>query len=90
MDDDNFLENAELYADGNRGVYIPQFFAQSVEREFVEKVSNYEWNVLEAGPDHDAYWDVWTNVLDVAVLQHPVLGKCTLYQDGDLWVVPTE
>ena len=84
------LTRAELFADGARGIYIPQFFAQSVKRALVRGVSQYEWDVLEAGHEHDAYWDVWTNVLDNATLDHPNLGRCTLHQDGDLWVVPDQ
>ena len=78
----------ELYADGARGVYIPQFFAESVKRECVENVSDEDWAILAAGPDHELYWDVWTSVLDNAVLTGPSDGrKLTLWQDGDLWLV---
>ena len=88
MENDNFLENAELFASDHRGIYIPQFFAQAVFREAVQGVSDEQYAVLEAGPDHEHYWDVWDEVLGAAVINHPVLGACTLWQDGDLWVVP--
>lgn len=88
--DDEFLlpENSYLYAADNRGVFIPQFFAQSVKREFVEGVSEEQYNVLLAGPDHEHYWEVWTEVLDRATINDPDVGPSYLYQDGDLWVVP--
>lgn len=89
MDEIN-LELAELFADSARGVYIPQFFAESVRRDLVTGVDQEQWDILESGPDHELYWDVWCEVTDGATLHHPNLGECYLYQDGDLWIVPQE
>ena len=92
MCDDNepSLERAVLFADSNRGVYIPQHFAQAVNRAYVEGIDAYCWLTLESGPDNGDYWDVWATVLDNAKINHPELGQCYLYQDGDLWIVPRE
>jgi hypothetical protein len=87
-DDETDLENAELYADGSHGVYIPQYFAESVKRDCVTGVSDWAWTQCEAGPDAEHYWDAWTEILDRATIAHPVLGPCYLWQDGDLWVIP--
>jgi len=66
-----------LYADSSRGIYIPQIFAQSIKRGCV------------AGPDCEAYWDVWDGVLNDAELTDPTSGQVfTLFQDGDLWCIP--
>jgi hypothetical protein len=90
MDDDYIdLSNAELYADSNRGVYIPQHFAESINRACVTGVSEEDYNILLAGPEHEFYWETWGRVTDNAVITNPNTGKeCYLYQDGDLWVVP--
>jgi hypothetical protein len=92
MYDDNepSLENAELFADSNLGIYIPQYFAKAVTRKFVEGLTPQNWETLEAGPDDELYWDTWASVLDNAKINHPVLGACYLYQDGDLWIVPRD
>jgi hypothetical protein len=90
QDDGPNLENAELFCDGASGIYIPQRFAQEVTRKFVTGVSEEDYAVLEAGPDHEHYWDAWADVTDNAQINHPELGECYLYQDGDLWVVPKE
>lgn len=88
-DDEVDLSKAELFADSNRGVYIPQYFAQSVRRDLVTGISDEDYKVLEAGPTHESYWDAWADVLDNASLKNPKLGECYLYQgEGDLWVVP--
>src|ERR1044072_4112337 len=84
------LSNAELFAVDSVGVYIPQFFAQSVRRECVTGVSDEDYKVLEEGPEHEHYWDAWSDVCDNAKINHPVHGPCHLYQDGDLWIVPDE
>lgn len=81
-------QNAELFADSNRGVYIPQHFAESVVRELVSGVSDNEWKTLEAGPDHEFYWDTWNDVEQNAVLKDKDGKTWKLYQDGDLWLIP--
>ena len=87
MCDDINLENAELFLDSNRGVYIPQNFAEQVRHELVENVTAEQWDILQAGPDHEWYWETWERVLDYAVLDDGN-RKFTLYQDGDLWLIP--
>lgn len=89
MDEVN-LERAELFCNGASGVFIPQRFAKEVNREIVTGVADKDWEVLEAGPEHENYWDAWADVVDNAKLKHPDLGDCYLHQDGDLWVVPIE
>lgn len=81
---------ADLYADGSRGIYIPQHFAQSVKREFVQNVSDEDWQVLEAGPNangRELYWEVWDTVLNDARITAPDGREGFLLQNGDLWVV---
>jgi hypothetical protein len=82
------LSNARLLVADSHGIYIPQIFAQSIKREFVTGVSEEDYKILEAGPEHENYWDAWADVCDNASINDPVDGKCHLYQDGDLWVVP--
>jgi len=84
------LSKARLFADSNRGVYIPQYFAQEVIRELVTGVGDEDYKILEAGPNHKYYWDAWAGVLDNAKVNDPKLGECYLHHDGDLWVVPVE
>lgn len=78
-----------LFLSDSRGVYIPRDFAKSIKRDCVKNVSPDEWQTLEAGPDADSYWDVWSDVLDFAEITDPVTGVVyTLHQDGDLWLIP--
>lgn len=90
MDDGPNLEKAELFAGDARGIYIPKFFADNILRKLVTGVSDEDYSILEAGPDHEYYWDAWADVLDNAKVNHPTLGECYLYQEGDLWIVPVE
>jgi hypothetical protein len=75
------------YASDRHGVYIPKYFAESIRRDRVRGVDAEQFDILLAGPDHEHYWDVWTEVLDNATV---VGDECTysMYQDGDLWLVP--
>jgi len=81
-------QSAKLFADCNRGVYIPQHFAESVRREFVSNVSPEDWAILESGPDHEHYWDAWNDVEMNAILTDESGEQWRLYQDGDLWIIP--
>lgn len=76
-----------LYASDRHGVHIPKYFAESIQRHRVRGVSAEDFDILEAGPEHEHYWDMWSDVLDNATV---VGDTCTyrLYQDGDLWLVP--
>jgi len=87
----NLPENSLLYADSNRGVYIPQHFAESVVRDAVRGVSERDWRTLEAGPDEEWYWETWNRVEQNAILTEPGTGiEFYLYQDGDLWLIPVD
>lgn len=83
-------ESALLFADSNRGVYIPQHFAEAIKRDLVEGVTDEEWRILEAGPDCEGYWDVWNGVEMNAVICDADGQRFTLYQDGDLWLIPQD
>jgi hypothetical protein len=88
-------ESAILYADGARGVYIPQYFAESIRRECVEGVSQDDWDILMQDPNSDDcptwYWDTWASVEQSAIVTDPSNGIAyRLYQDGDLWLVPVD
>lgn len=83
------LSKAKLLFSDSWGIYIPQQFAQTVRREYVKGVSDEDYKILEAGPDHEHYWDAWADVCDnAAIEQDGVLYH--LHQDGDLWLVPVE
>lgn len=77
-----------LYADSARGIYIPQHFAESVDRSKLSGVSKGDLNTLLGEPDQDYYWDTWASVCDDAILTDSNGQQWTLYQDGDLWLVP--
>ena len=87
-DDEGKLPEASiLFADSNRGQYIPQYFAEAIKREGVSGVSAEEFDILTAGPDHPDYWETWDRVLNNARVSDAIRSY-ELHQDGDLWLVP--
>jgi hypothetical protein len=78
-----------LWLSDNRGIYIPRDFATSfIDRtNAVSGVRDEDWKVLEAGPDHEWYWESWDSVLQNAIVNIDGV-KHTLHQDGDLWLIP--
>ena len=81
-------KDLQIYADDARGIYIPQYFATSVHREFVKGVEEEDWGILESGPDNEFYWEAWDSVLKNATLTDSNGDEWTLYQDGALFLVP--
>ena len=79
-----------LWLNDSRGQYIPRDFAQSfVNRaKSVTGVSDEDWAILEAGPDHEQYWDAWTEVEQNARITDENGVKYRIYQDGDCWLIP--
>lgn len=79
-----------LWLDDHRGIYIPRDFANSFanrDRD-VSGVSLDGWYVLEAGPDHENYWDYWDDILNDAIVTDEHGVRYRLHQDGALWLVP--
>lgn len=79
-----------LWLSDARGRYIPRDFAASFEdrNECVSGVSQEDWAVLDAGPDHEWYWEAWDAVCDNAIITDEHGVKYRIYQDGDCWLVP--
>ena len=78
-----------LYLDSARGIYIPRDFAQSfASTKYISGVSNTDLEILEEGPNGALYWDVWTDVLDNAIITGDDGIPYFLFQDDDLWLIP--
>lgn len=83
------LTNAKLYLESNRGIYIPQNFCEITVRGQITGINEYNWDICLAGPGSSHYWEAWEAILDNAILTEPNTGtQYTLYQDGDLWLIP--
>lgn len=76
----------ELLLDGNRGIYIPQAFAQSFDRESWH-ISEEDHAILLEGPEHEEYWDTWAEVLNNAHYEDDNGKVWQLDQEDDLWAV---
>lgn len=78
-----------LFLSDSRGIYIPRDFANEVKRNCVSGVDPSTWEILEAGPDHEWYWESWDEVLRDAIVTDFTTGvRYTVHQDGDCWLVP--
>ena len=79
----------KLYADSARGIYIPQHFAESVNRSFVSGVDFADLDLLAQGPNScESYWDIWNDVEQNCILTDSSGQQWQLHQDGDLWLFP--
>jgi hypothetical protein len=77
----------ECFLSDARGIYIPHDWANMIDRERVTGVTAEDFAILEAGPDHELYWDVWSDVLDNAEATDDSGTVWRFEQDGDCWMV---
>ena len=83
------VKEKQLFADSALGVYIPQHFAESVNREMCDAPDS-DLDELLKGPETEYYWDIWQDVLDRTMLMDSDGNQWRLEQDGDLWLVPAD
>jgi len=76
-----------LWLSDSLGQYIPRDFTTTLDRVRVAEVDDEDWMALEAGPDHEHYWDAWLEVERKALI---VLddGVYRIHQEGDCWLIP--
>lgn len=78
-----------LFLSDARGIYIPRDFAKGIKRDYVAGIAPDTWKCLEAGPDHEWYWEAWAEVERDAIVTDPTTGiRYRVYQDGDCWLLP--
>ena len=73
-----------LLLDGNRGVYIPQVFANTFDLDRMKGIRQCDIETLREGPDTEGYWDAWDSILGSVSFEEKG-NTWHLYQDGDLW-----
>lgn len=76
----------ELLLDSNRGIYIPQYFAEDIDVSKFRGIDAEDLAVLREGPDAEWYWEAWENVLNGAEYQEKEFTY-QLHHDGDLWLI---
>lgn len=77
------LKSSVLFCSDSYGVYIPQYWAETVNRNMIKYVKPEDYAILESGPDHEWYWETWNDVLNNA----ETTDGGIFWQDGDLWLV---
>lgn len=76
--------------DSHHGVYIPQYFAEdnSLWNMFGLEPYKKERKILLYGPDHEDYWEVWSDIVMYAFYEDENYFEWSLYElDGDLFMV---
>jgi hypothetical protein len=87
----NIEDSAIVVVSDSHGIYQAQYFAGIVRHDLVTGVSDDEWEIIQAGPDDEAYWDVWADIEQNACITSPETGiKYRVWQDGDIWLVPED
>ena len=79
-----------LWLSDSRGIYIPRDFAASFSdrARSVANVSDEDWDILDAGPDHEHYWDAWDEVISHAIVTDDLGREFFVSQEGDCWLIP--
>lgn len=78
-----------LWLSDARGVYIPRDFVNSFANwANVSGISDEDKAALQAGPDHEWYWEAWMTAIDHAKVTDDKGNTFFIHQDGDCWLVP--
>ena len=79
----NEILDGYIVVSDRNGIYCPRVFAERIDRSLFPDILKDAWEILEAGPDHELYWDVWSSEFEG---QKSIDGGY-IYQDGDVWIV---
>ena len=80
-------QNISCAVDGCHGIYAPQRFTELYDRNPAgPSCGREDWEIVQAGPDHEHYWEAWESVMDN--WRGP--QGATIYQDGDVFLVAGE
>lgn len=83
-------DNIRLIVSDSIGIYIPKYFADDEFLSDAYGLSDDEKAIL-SNPDHDNYWDVWDEITtNNTRFDADTKTEYRLYQDGNLWEVPTD
>jgi hypothetical protein len=96
MKEVNYNESRHLIASGHYGIYIPQFFAESLNFDEDKGVYTYGNMTVEGITPEDVdslldqlredYWDTWDDVMNNVTISGNG-REYYLLQDDDLWLV---
>lgn len=79
------MHAVELLLSDARGIYIPRDFVTGFDLTLWKGIKEGDAMICE-NPEHEWYWDAWTEILDNATFEQD--GKTwRIYQDGDLWAL---
>ena len=76
-----------LWVNDSHGQYIPQIFTTTLDRARVAEINDEDWTIIEAGPDHDEYWDAWQEIELKAIVTLDD-GLYRIFQQSDCWLIP--
>ena len=74
--------------DDHHGIYVPQVFAQS----YVVREPDLDeaMQICATDPDHEHYWECWSEILDNGTIEGTDGKVWNLYQDGDVWAIRSD
>lgn len=85
-------QGSQLLINDSHGQYIPQLFAEQFRDRVTpassKEITDEDWDILLAGPEHEFYWDTWTAVLDNCILVDENGREFSLMQEQDVWAIP--
>jgi hypothetical protein len=86
VEEEMTMSGMKLLMSDNRGVYIPQHFAEQYGSEWTN-IRPEDLEIIMTGPHREEYWDAWSAVCDNAAYTDSHGNMWNLHQDGDLWAV---
>lgn len=82
--------DCELLLSDSHGIHIPKLWADDITDQEEAEALMIDWAdvlILQSGPDHEQYWEAWSQVLDHASWSDLNGREWRMVQNGDLWAV---
>jgi hypothetical protein len=74
-----------LLVSDSYGIYIPQTFLAMAHPDWAG-IKAGDAMIIGKGPEHEHYWEAWTEILGNATFTTIMGHTYRLHQDGDLWM----
>lgn len=87
---DELFAMFEHFVDSHHGIYSGQIFAQSLDFSQVEGISQDDWDILLAGPDHEHYVEVWADELQNVIVKDSNGKRFLVWENEGIFLYPEE
>jgi len=81
-------DNFQHIVSDAHGIYSAQIFTEMIDFNTVSGIDSEGWGILEHGPDHPDYIDVWANELQNVFVTDKKGERFLIYENEGIYLYP--